>query len=76
MARSDSIRSGVYYGWAENDNPGMALNKTRQSVHANVIWSPVPQADIGFEVIYGSRETNAGATGEAMRFQIGVKYGF
>ncbi len=73
---SDSIRSGVFYGWVENDNPGMALDKTRQTVHANVIWSPVPQADIGFEVIYGSRETNAGATGEATRFQIGVKYGF
>ena len=73
---SDSIRSGVFYGWVENDNPGMALNKTRQTVHANVIWSPVPQADIGFEVIYGSRETNGGATGEATRFQIGVKYGF
>ncbi len=73
---SDSIRSGVFFGWVENDNPGMALDKTRQTVHANVIWSPVPQADIGFEVIYGSRETNAGATGEATRFQIGVKYGF
>ena len=73
---SDSMRSGVYYGWAKNDNPGMAVNKMVQTVHANVIWSPVPQADIGFEVIYGSRETNGGDEGEATRFQIGVKYGF
>ncbi len=74
---SDSIRSGVFYGWVENDNPvDPELNKTRQTVHANVIWSPVPQADIGFEVVYGSREINAGTSGEAMRFQIGVKYGF
>ena len=72
---SDSIRSGVYYGWAENDNPG-AVNKTVQTVHANVIWSPVPRADIGFELIHGMRETNAGKEGEATRFQIGVKYGF
>ncbi len=72
---SDSIRSGVYYGWVENDNPG-AVNKTVQTVHANVIWSPVPRADIGFELIHGMRETNAGKEGEATRFQIGVKYGF
>ena len=24
---SDSIRSGVFYGWVENDNPGMALEQ-------------------------------------------------
>ena len=72
---SDSIRSGVYFGWVENDNPA-ATNKTVRTLHANVIWSPVSQADIGFEVIHGMRETPAGAEGEATRFQIGVKYGF
>jgi hypothetical protein len=72
---SDSIRSGVYFGWVENDNPD-ADNKTVRTLHANVIWSPVSQADIGFEVIHGMRETPAGAEGEATRFQIGVKYGF
>ena len=73
---SDSIRSGVYYGWVQNDKPDMMVDKTVQTLHANVIWSPVPQADVGFEVIYGSRETNGGDEGEATRFQIGVKYGF
>jgi hypothetical protein len=72
---SDSMRSGVYFGWVENDNPA-AANKTVRTLHANVIWSPVSQADIGFEVIHGMRETPAGAEGEATRFQIGVKYGF
>ena len=72
---TDSIRSGVYFGWVENDNPD-ADNKARQTLHANVIWSPVSQADIGFEVIHGMRETPAGDEGEATRFQIGVKYGF
>ena len=73
---SDSTRSGLYFGWVRNDNPGMKVNKSVQTLHANVIWSPVSQADIGFEVIHGKRETNAGAEGEATRFQIGVKYGF
>ena len=73
---SDSIRSGVYFGWVQNDNPAMTVNKAVRTLHANVIWSPVSQADIGFEVIHGMRETPAGAEGEATRFQIGVKYGF
>ena len=72
---SDSMRSGVYYGWVKNDNPA-AANESVQTVHANVIWSPVPQADIGAEIIHGMRETPAGAEGDATRFQIGVKYGF
>ena len=72
---TDSMRSGVYFGWVENDNPA-ATNKSVRTLHANVIWSPVSQADIGFEVIHGMRETPAGAEGEATRFQIGVKYGF
>ena len=72
---TDTMRSGVYFGWVENDNPA-ATNKAVRTLHANVIWSPVPQADIGFEVIHGMRETPAGAEGEATRFQIGVKYGF
>ena len=73
---SDSMRSGVYFGWVENDNPGMTVNKSVQTLHANVIWSPVSQADIGLEVIHGRRETNGGAKGEATRLQIGVKYSF
>ena len=72
---SDTVRSGVYYGWVKNDNPA-AANESVQTVHANVIWSPVPQADIGAEIIHGMRETPAGAEGDATRFQIGVKYGF
>ena len=73
---SDTIRSGVFYGWAENDKPGATLNKSVQTVHANVIWSPVPPADIGFELVHGRRETNGGGEGNATRFQIGVKYSF
>ena len=73
---SDSMRSGLYFGWVRNDNPDMAVNKSVQTLHANVIWSPVSQADIGLEVMHGWREINAGTKGEATRVQIGVKYGF
>ena len=73
---TDSMRSGLYFGWVRNDNPDMAVNKSVQTLHANVIWSLVSQANIGLEVMHGRRETNAGAEGEATRVQIGVSYSF
>ena len=93
---SDTIRSGAYFGWVENDTPdGVSAldvegtNKALQSLHVNVIWSPVPQANIGFEVMHGWREVNPRANddgdaidrakktkGEATRVQLGVQYGF
>ena len=86
---SDSISTGLYFGWAENDNAGISdaavagENKSLQTLHANVFWSPVPQASIGFEVMHGWREIypkaddpSAKTKGEATRAQIGVQYSF
>ena len=73
----------MYFGWAQTDRasgvPAADVatdNKSVRTVHANVIWSPVPRSDIGLEVMHGWREINAGTKGEATRVQIGVKYGF
>ena len=93
---SDTISSGLYFGWVENDTAdGISAldaageNKALQTLHANVFWSPVPQASIGFEVMHGWREVNARANdaedaidpakktrGEATRVQLGVQYSF
>ena len=93
---SDTISSGLYFGWVENDTAdGVSAldaageNKALQTLHANVFWSPVPQASIGFEVMHGWREVNAQANdagdaidpakkteGEATRVQLGVQYSF
>ena len=76
----------MYFGWVRNDLPnGVSApdeNESVQTLHANVIWSPVSQADIGLEVIHGWRETHpkadpaAETKGEATRVQIGVTYSF
>lgn len=86
---SDSISTGAYFGWVENDTgDGVSAadvadtNKALQTLHANVFWSPVPQANIGFEVMHGWREIHpkadpsAATEGDATRVQIGVQYGF
>ena len=85
---SDTVRSGAYFGWVENDTgDGVSAadvagdNEALQSLHANVIWSPVAQANIGFEVMHGWREvytadSSEPNSGEATRVQLGVQYGF
>ena len=93
---SDTISTGAYFGWVENDTAdgvtalgAAGTDKALQTVHANVFWSPVPQANIGLEVIHGWREVNPRANedkdaidpakktkGEATRVQLGVQYSF
>lgn len=75
---SDRISSGLYFGWVENDTDDTAAgtNAMLQTVHANVFWSPVPAASIGFEIMHGWRETSDATKGEATRAQLGVQYSF
>ena len=93
---SDTVRTGAYFGWVENDTAdgvtalaAAGTNKALQTLHLNLMWSPVPQATIGFEVMHGWRETNPRANdagdaidptkatkAEATRFQLGLQYGF
>ena len=57
---SDRWRTTVAYSYGEADNNveivGDAVNKKFQSVHGNLIWSPVPAVNLGFEYIWGYRE--------------------
>ena len=92
---SGTVRTGAYFGWVENDTAdgvtaagAAGINAALQTLHANVIWSPVPQASIGLEVMHGWREINPrvdeqgnvdgskATEGEATRVQLGVQYSF
>ena len=65
------------------------LTEEIDSFHANLIWSPVPQVNIGVEFIWGHREIQGCATaaanpspltcpgdGSARRIQLGMQYKF
>lgn len=92
---SDTISTGVYFGWVQNDAASGAsdadvagMNKALQTLHANVMWSPVPQASIGLEFARGWREIypkvdgngmidgSKATKGEATRVQLGLLYSF
>ena len=46
------------------------------TLHANVIWSPVPQVNFGIEYIYAFRSNYNGPNGTGNRIQIGMQYKF
>jgi len=80
----DNLRSNLVYSYGAADNDQAVLgttaynaaNKEFQSVHANLIWSPVPQVDLGIEYLYGYREIESGADGELNRIQFSATYNF
>lgn len=76
----DSLRSTLTYSYAGRDNDlsyvTSAADKRYQSVHANILWSPIPRIDVGLEYIWGYREVENGEDGDMNRLQGGFKYKF
>lgn len=77
---SPTWRSNLTYSAQQVDNDvaltGPLVNRSAQSVRANLIWTPVPSLDLGAELSFGERELESGASGELNRLQIFAKYGF
>src|ERR1700730_1495593 len=79
-----NLRSNVNYGYAYYDvstnlvgpSASMTVNKKLQTVHVNIIWSPVAFIDAGFEYIWGQREvlTNIYGTQQALVGKFQVKF--
>lgn len=81
-------RSNVAYGYDHFTTPaGDTLEpiKSLTSVHANLIWSPWPSADVGLEYIFGQVKTSrrvqdvngtSANQGTAQRIEGSVKYSF
>jgi hypothetical protein len=77
---TDTLRSTAAYSYITADNDTsyvpVTANKTFQSVHANLIYSPIPQVDIGAEYIWAQRELENGDSGDLNRLQASVTYRF
>ncbi|HVB15451.1 MAG TPA: hypothetical protein VNF04_02855, partial [Stellaceae bacterium] len=80
-----TLRSSLTYGIGHQDLPNALLavtkgtfyNKEIETAHANLIWSPVPFIDTGFEYIYDRRLTAAnvrGSDGHILDFDFKVKF--
>lgn len=71
-------RSSLVYGFARADQSGFAsaANQQTQSLHANLLWSPITQTTIGLEYVYANRELVNGQDGELQRVQFSTRFNF
>lgn len=77
---SEKWRSNLTLGylWVDNDLDltGTGVTKDASSLHLNLIYSPQPKLDFGFEVMYANREVESGNDGDLTRFQFSAKYAY
>lgn len=73
-------RSSFTLSYLNNDNDtaltGTGVTKDVYSIHANLLYEPVPKLVIGGEVMYAEREIESGLDGDMTRFLFSTKYGF
>lgn len=74
------VRGNLFYAQSQWDNntafTGLGVTSKVHSMHANMIWSPVPRLDFGVEAIWGERTLESGADGELMRLHTMARYTF
>ncbi len=75
----DNLRSSIVLSASRASLPAGAfdgLNKSDQSAHINLIWTPVRNVDVGMEFIHARRELESGQTGSLNRVQFSSKFTF
>lgn len=73
------LRSTLALSGLRSSNPegtAAGVNRSAQSAHLNLIWSPVPQANLGIEFIAARREVEGGQSGTLHRLQASAQYLF
>lgn len=72
-------RSSFSLSAAGSDNPSSAggtAPEAYQTMHANLIYSPTRELEMGGELIYGNKELDNGQDGDVTRLQFSAKYTF
>lgn len=74
------VRGNLFYAQSQWDNntafTGLGVTRKVHSLHANMIWSPVPRLDFGVEAIWGERTLESGVDGELIRLHTMARYTF
>lgn len=77
---SPGWRSNLVWSTQRVDNDaaitGLSANRSAQSIHANLIWSPVTAFDVGAELMFADRKIESGDSGDMTRLILFAKYGF
>ncbi|MDO5505897.1 MAG: DcaP family trimeric outer membrane transporter [Pseudoxanthomonas suwonensis] len=77
---NQQLRGNLFYSRAEYDNDvaltGPGITRSAQSIHANLIYSPLPKLDVGAELIFGRRTIESGESGDLRRLHTHIRYSF
>ena len=76
---SPNLRSSLVLSALHSSNPAStagAVNRSAQSAHLNLIWSPLPQTNFGVEYLHARREIESGDSGRLNRLQVSAQYSF
>ncbi len=74
---TDSWRSTVSYGYVELDDQhsqGPTAYRFTHYVSGNLVWQIRKRLSIGLEGLYGKKEEQSGADGDAFRIELGIVY--
>ena len=75
----DTARLNIGYSGLFIDNPSYvasSMTQSVQSVYGAVLWDIAPRVTMGAELLLGTRENEAGASGDISRFTFSTKYTF
>mgnify|MGYP001432782478 CR=1 FL=1 len=77
---TDQLRSSFYYSMLQSDHDtalvSSAVTKRVQSLHANLLYSPVTKVTVGVEIMHAERELENNSDGSMNRIQFSAKYDF
>lgn len=77
---TDQLRSSFYYSMLQSDHDtalvSSAVTKRVQSLHANLLYSPVTKVTVGVELTHAERELENNSDGSMNRIQFSAKYDF
>jgi hypothetical protein len=74
---SDTLRTTASYGYAHLDNQFSQGPSAYHITHygsLNLVWQVRKRLSLGFEGLYGHKEEQGGAKGDAFRLQMGIVY--
>lgn len=77
---NDQWRSNLTYGYLSNDHDvsltGLAETAEVYSIHANLLYEPVPGLTFGSELLFAERTLESGASGDMTRVLLSARYAF
>ena len=74
-----TMRSNLTFGFVSLNNPGFVADdfyKKTFRISGNLMWSPTPRITLGGELLWGQRENEDGAEGNASQVQFAARYNF